>query len=126
MSWTANDGVRYGIVVPQGWRHDLESRDFEAMVAVAREAERVGFDSIWLYDHLQLDVLRKHCDDVGRGYDEILRTASFTVSARELGSGELRPLFERLAVAGISYFIVYLDPPTELASLGRLAAEVGI
>ena len=53
MGWTANDGVRYGLVVPQGWRDDLPGRDFERMVSVAQAAERLGFDSIWLYDHLQ-------------------------------------------------------------------------
>lgn len=46
MGWTANDGVRYGLVVPQGWRDDLPGRDFERMVSVAQAAERLGFDSI--------------------------------------------------------------------------------
>ncbi len=53
MGWADNDGVRFGLVVPQGWRGDLAGRDFERMVAVAQAAERLGFDSIWLYDHLQ-------------------------------------------------------------------------
>ena len=45
--------MRFGLIVPQGWREDLEGRDFERMVAVARRAEQLGFDSVWLYDHLQ-------------------------------------------------------------------------
>jgi alkanesulfonate monooxygenase SsuD/methylene tetrahydromethanopterin reductase-like flavin-dependent oxidoreductase (luciferase family) len=45
--------VKLGIIVPQGWREDLEGRDFERMVAVARRVEELGLDSIWLYDHLQ-------------------------------------------------------------------------
>jgi len=45
--------VRFGLIVPQGWRDDLPGRDFETMVGVARAAERFGFDSVWLYDHLQ-------------------------------------------------------------------------
>ena len=44
------------------------------------------------YRH-KLDMLRRHCDDVGRDYEEILRTASFTVSAGELGTGDLGPMF---------------------------------
>jgi F420-dependent oxidoreductase-like protein len=45
-------------VLPQGWRGDLNRVDdpaaqFETMVSVAREAEALGFDSVWLYDHLQ-------------------------------------------------------------------------
>jgi alkanesulfonate monooxygenase SsuD/methylene tetrahydromethanopterin reductase-like flavin-dependent oxidoreductase (luciferase family) len=45
--------VRVGVIVPQGWREDLPGRDFETMVGVARRAEELGYDSIWLYDHLQ-------------------------------------------------------------------------
>jgi alkanesulfonate monooxygenase SsuD/methylene tetrahydromethanopterin reductase-like flavin-dependent oxidoreductase (luciferase family) len=45
--------VRVGLIVPQGWREDLSGRDFETMAGVAQAAERLGFDSIWLYDHLQ-------------------------------------------------------------------------
>jgi alkanesulfonate monooxygenase SsuD/methylene tetrahydromethanopterin reductase-like flavin-dependent oxidoreductase (luciferase family) len=45
--------VRFGLIVPQGWREDLPGRDFETAVGVAQAAERLGFDSIWLYDHLQ-------------------------------------------------------------------------
>src|SRR5437879_7354733 len=46
----------YGIVVPQGWRMDLvgiadPAEAYEAMTRVAREAETLGFHSIWLYDH---------------------------------------------------------------------------
>jgi alkanesulfonate monooxygenase SsuD/methylene tetrahydromethanopterin reductase-like flavin-dependent oxidoreductase (luciferase family) len=45
--------VKLGLIVPQGWRGDLAGQDFETMVAVARRAEELGLDSIWLYDHLQ-------------------------------------------------------------------------
>jgi len=45
--------MRFGLIVPQGWREDLDGRDFETMVTVARRAEELGYDSIWLYDHLQ-------------------------------------------------------------------------
>jgi alkanesulfonate monooxygenase SsuD/methylene tetrahydromethanopterin reductase-like flavin-dependent oxidoreductase (luciferase family) len=45
--------VKFGLIVPQGWREDLDGRDFETMVEVAQRAEQLGLDSIWLYDHLQ-------------------------------------------------------------------------
>ena len=45
--------MNFGLIVPQGWREDLPGRDFETMVCVAQAAERLGFESIWLYDHLQ-------------------------------------------------------------------------
>jgi alkanesulfonate monooxygenase SsuD/methylene tetrahydromethanopterin reductase-like flavin-dependent oxidoreductase (luciferase family) len=259
VGWAENDGVRFGLVVPQGWRDDLAGRDFERMVSVAQAAERLGFDSVWLYDHLQtrggdpkrvlecwtslaalaretsrvrlgqivtcalyrnagllgqmaatvdaasggrvvlglgagwdeaeyqafgygttyptvaerlrhleetlrsvrglfggpilvggagervllrlvaqhadacnltdsfepefyrhkLDVLRRHCDELQRDYDAILRTASFTVS-----SDVQRSLFATLAASGISYFILYVDAPGDIAALERVAAEL--
>lgn len=45
--------MKFGLIVPQGWREDLDGRDFETTVSVAQRAEALGFDSIWLYDHLQ-------------------------------------------------------------------------
>ena len=48
--------VRFGVFVPQGWILDLVDVDdpveqFETMSRVAQAAERLGFDSIWLFDH---------------------------------------------------------------------------
>ncbi|HLG62307.1 MAG TPA: LLM class F420-dependent oxidoreductase [Ktedonosporobacter sp.] len=48
--------LRYGLIVPQGWRMDLVGiadpvEAYETMTRVAQEAEAVGFDSIWLFDH---------------------------------------------------------------------------
>jgi alkanesulfonate monooxygenase SsuD/methylene tetrahydromethanopterin reductase-like flavin-dependent oxidoreductase (luciferase family) len=57
------------------------------------------------YRH-KLDVLRGHCDAVGRDYGSILKTASFTVD------GDVD--FEAIAAAGIEYFVVYLADPSEL------------
>jgi alkanesulfonate monooxygenase SsuD/methylene tetrahydromethanopterin reductase-like flavin-dependent oxidoreductase (luciferase family) len=250
---------RFGLIVPQGWRDDLPGRDFETAAGVARAADELGFDSIWLYDHLQtrdgdpdavlecwttlaalaretkrvrlgqivtcalyrnpgllaqiantldaasgdrvflglgagwdereyvdfeygealppvrerlahlehtlqvlrarrgnrpilvggagekvllrlvaqyadacnltdsfdpdfyrhkLDVLRSHCDALGRDYDAILKTASFTVTQSDDVD------FDAIAAAGIEYFIVYLDPPTDLDRLERFARSV--
>jgi alkanesulfonate monooxygenase SsuD/methylene tetrahydromethanopterin reductase-like flavin-dependent oxidoreductase (luciferase family) len=250
--------MEFGLIVPQGWRGDLPDRDFETVAGLARAAEELGFDSVWMYDHLQtrdgdpepllecwttlaalardtkrvrlgqivtcalyrnpgllaqmartvdavsgdrvflglgagwdereyvdfeygealppvrerlahlertlqvlrarrgdrpilvggagekvllrlvaqyasacnltdsfdpefyrqkLDVLRGHCDALGRDYDAILKTASFTVTE----SDEVD--FEALAAAGMEYFIVYLDPPTDLGVLERFAAR---
>ncbi len=49
-------GLKLGIFVPQGWRMDLaDVRDpvekYETMSRCAAEAERAGFDAIFLYDH---------------------------------------------------------------------------
>ena len=45
--------MRFGLILPQGWRGDLRDRDFETVVGIARRAEELGFESVWLYDHLQ-------------------------------------------------------------------------
>jgi F420-dependent oxidoreductase-like protein len=47
---------KLGVFVPQGWRMDLADvadpvEKFETMSRCAREAEKAGFDAIWLYDH---------------------------------------------------------------------------
>ena len=47
---------KFGVFVPQGWRMDLVDipdpvEKYEAMTRVGQEAERLGFDSIWVYDH---------------------------------------------------------------------------
>jgi F420-dependent oxidoreductase-like protein len=47
--------MRIGLVVPQGWFMEYRGWRPEAAwartVAVAQQADRIGFDSIWLYDH---------------------------------------------------------------------------
>ena len=48
--------MKFGVMVPQGWRMDLADipdpvQAYEAMTSAAQEAESLGFDSIWLFDH---------------------------------------------------------------------------
>ena len=48
--------LKVGVIVPQGWRMDLVGiadpvEAYETMTRVAQEAETLGFDSIWLFDH---------------------------------------------------------------------------
>src|SRR4051794_30411726 len=52
----ATMAVKFGVFVPQGWRMDLREfpdpvEKYETMTRVALEAERLGYDSVWLYDH---------------------------------------------------------------------------
>ena len=51
--------MRVGILVPQGWTGEYNSWDparaWARTVAVAQEAEALGFDSLWLYDHVQTE-----------------------------------------------------------------------
>ncbi|MEX2557204.1 MAG: TIGR03560 family F420-dependent LLM class oxidoreductase [Actinomycetota bacterium] len=47
--------IHFGALVPQGWKGEFQGLDsrtaYRAMIETARLCERVGYDSIWLYDH---------------------------------------------------------------------------
>ena len=47
--------MKIGVVVPQGWHVEYKGWDDQAAwqqtVAVAQQADRMGFESIWIYDH---------------------------------------------------------------------------
>jgi F420-dependent oxidoreductase-like protein len=47
--------LHFGALVPQGWKGEFDGLDgpqaYEQMCRSATELERLGFDSIWLYDH---------------------------------------------------------------------------
>jgi F420-dependent oxidoreductase-like protein len=51
--------VRVGIIVPQGWTGEFDgwdpARAWGRTVAVAHDAETLGFDSIWMFDHVQTE-----------------------------------------------------------------------
>ncbi len=47
--------MKAGVVLPQGWMQEYRGHDsreaWANTVAVAQAAERMGFESVWLYDH---------------------------------------------------------------------------
>ncbi len=47
--------MKLGVIVPQGWTGDYDGWEpedaWERTVAVARQAEAIGAESIWLFDH---------------------------------------------------------------------------
>ena len=49
------ESMRFGMFVPQGWRHDLvgiePAEHWEAMRGLAEFADASPWDSIWVYDH---------------------------------------------------------------------------
>ncbi len=52
-----SDGIVFGAFMPQGWKMELASIEGAAAkwataVEIAQLAERLGYDSIWVYDHL--------------------------------------------------------------------------
>jgi F420-dependent oxidoreductase-like protein len=51
--------VRVGIIVPQGWTGEYDgwdpARAWARTIAVAHETEALGFDSIWMFDHVETE-----------------------------------------------------------------------
>jgi F420-dependent oxidoreductase-like protein len=55
-----NDGdqsIVFGVFMPQGWKMELAQIDgaaakWSAAVGIARRAEELGYDSVWVYDHV--------------------------------------------------------------------------
>jgi F420-dependent oxidoreductase-like protein len=49
--------MKVGVIVPQGWQGEYDGREpldaWQRTVQVARQAEDLGFESIWLFDHFQ-------------------------------------------------------------------------
>lgn len=47
--------IRFGVIAPQGWLNDLPNtnahKQFEFSKNIATTAEKLGYDSIWVYDH---------------------------------------------------------------------------
>ncbi len=68
--------MRIGVIVPQGWTGEYDgwdpARAWDRTAAVARLAEQLGFESIWLFDHFHT---------VPRPTDEITFESFTTLSA---------------------------------------------
>ena len=52
----SSDGIVFGAFMPQGWKMELSTIDgavakWDKAVEIALLAERLGYDSIWVYDH---------------------------------------------------------------------------
>ena len=47
--------MKVGVIVPQGWTGEYDgwdaSKAWSRTVAVAQQADRLGFESIWMFDH---------------------------------------------------------------------------
>jgi F420-dependent oxidoreductase-like protein len=47
--------MKLGVIVPQGWNGEYDGWDsvkaWQRTVQVARDADRLGFESIWIFDH---------------------------------------------------------------------------
>ena len=90
--------MKIGAIVPQGWTGEYDGWDtrdaWRRTVEVARQADRLGFESIWLYDHFHT---------VPRPTDEITFESFTTLSA-------LAALTERVRLGHIVICTSFRNP----------------
>lgn len=74
----------------------------------------------------KLDVLRRHCDDVGRDYDEIEKTTLDTVhlAPGEMSAADVIERCETLAELGIEHAIVNMPNVHEITPLETFGKEI--
>jgi F420-dependent oxidoreductase-like protein len=77
--------MKVGVLVPQGWTGEYDGweprRAWERSVAVARQADDLGFESIWLFDHFHT---------VPRPKDEITFESFTSLSALAMATTRVR------------------------------------
>ena len=72
----------------------------------------------------KLDVLRRHCDDLGRDYNTIERTALGQLGRGRQAAPNLIAACRSLAQAGIQHYIVSLITPDDMSLLEMIGREV--
>src|SRR5215216_120665 len=74
----------------------------------------------------KLDVLRGHCEDVGRDYEEIERTALGTVNLGEEGMGadDVISLCQKMSETGIQHLIFNMPNVQEIKPLVTFGEEI--
>src|SRR5689334_23860769 len=77
--------MRVGVIVPQGWTGEYDSWEpldaWRRTTEVAQQAERLGFESIWLFDHFHT---------VPRPTDEITFESFTALSALAMATSRVR------------------------------------
>lgn len=83
---------------------------------------RIGLDGL----RHKLDVLRGHCDDIGRDYDSIEKTSLGTIhlAAGQMKSADVIEHCRGLAAHGISHAIFNMPNTHEIAPIEQMAKEV--
>jgi alkanesulfonate monooxygenase SsuD/methylene tetrahydromethanopterin reductase-like flavin-dependent oxidoreductase (luciferase family) len=100
--------VKVGVIVPQGWTGEYDGweadRAWSRTVEVARQAERLAFESIWLFDHLHT---------VARPTDELTFESFTSLSA-------LAALTSRVRIGHIVICNGYRNPALTAKMAGSL------
>lgn len=79
------DGLRWGAFVPQGWKLELVGQDavkaWSTAVDVARRAEELGYDHLWVYDHVET-VPRREPEHVFEAFTMLAALSQLTERAQ--------------------------------------------
>ena len=77
--------AKFGAFVPQGWKLELSgmkaAEAWETSKAVARKAESLGYDHLWVYDHVET-VPRREPTHVFEAWTVMAALAAITSTAR--------------------------------------------
>ncbi|MEX1072909.1 MAG: TIGR03560 family F420-dependent LLM class oxidoreductase [Chloroflexota bacterium] len=97
-----------GVVLPQGWTGEYDGweprRAWERTVALAQQAERLGFESIWVFDHFQT---------VPDPIDELTFESFTTLSA-------LAALTERVRIGQVVICTAFRNPALTAKMIGTM------
>ena len=100
--------MEIGVIVPQGWTGEYDGWDaapaWARTVAVAEQAERLGFESIWVFDHFQT---------VPEPTDELTFESFITLSA-------LAALTKRVRLGHVVVCTAYRNPALTAKMIGTL------
>jgi F420-dependent oxidoreductase-like protein len=102
-----------------------EKRTLPLVAKYADACNLYAFENLDLL-RAKLDVLRRHCDTIGRPFEEIERTAIGAIDLRQ-GAMNAREAIEycrRVSDAGIQHFIVSLPGDYELKPIEVMGKEV--
>ena len=111
--------VKFGVMVPQGWRMDLVGipdpvEAYETMTRVAQEAEVLGFHSVCLYDHF-------HTIPVP---SQEVTFECWMSTAGLIGTpGSMRKRLVEYEEAGVQELILWFPDAAKLESLRLFARE---
>lgn len=81
--------MRIGIVVPQGWTGEYRGRTavdaWARTCSVATEADRLGFDSVWVFDHFH--TIPEPADEIT--FESFMTLGAIAATTRRVGLGHL-------------------------------------
>ena len=111
--------LKFGVMVPQGWRMDLADisdpvEAYETMTRVAQEAEVLGFHSVWLYDHFHTIPVPSQ---------EVTFECWMSTAALIGTPGSMRKRLVEYEEAGVQELILWFPDAAKLESLRLFARE---